>query len=128
MFISKKLQRLLRSTDPKWRLSLADLLKPVFDLAYRRSNAQTAIEENRSAIIAINDYVNALVNPPYAAFLYKRTDLAKHFMGAAALSVSTNRLFANALGEVKELRDAQTGGSGFSFVDLAADKAGSPFW
>lgn len=123
----QKIAEIIAQHDPKWRLSLADLLKPVFDLAYRRSNAQTAIEENRSAIIAINDYVNALVNPPYAAFLYKRTDLAKHFMGAAALSVSINRLFANALGEVKELRDAQTGGSGFSFVDLAADKAGSRF-
>ena len=38
-----------------------------------------------------------------------------------------NSRVANALGEVKELSDAQAGGSGFSFIDLAADKAGSRF-
>jgi hypothetical protein len=61
------------------------------------------------------------------AFLYKREDLAQHFIGAAALTASMNRRVANALGEVKELSDTKAGGSGFSFVDLAADKAGSRF-
>jgi hypothetical protein len=61
------------------------------------------------------------------AFLYKREDLAQHFVGAAALTASMNRRVANALGEVKELSDTKAGGSGFSFVDLAADKAGSRF-
>ena len=113
--------------DSKWRLSLAELLKPVFELVYQRATLDTAIQENRSAILAINDYVNATDNPKYMAFLYKREDLARHFMGAAALTASTNSQVANALGEVKELSDAQAGGSGFSFVDLAADKAGSRF-
>ena len=31
------------------------------------------------------------------------------------------------VGEEKELSDAQEGGSGFSFIDLAADKAGTRF-
>ena len=123
----KKLTEIVTQHDPKWRLSLAELLKPVFELAYQRATLDTAIQENRSAILAINDYVNAADNPKYMAFLYKREDLARHFMGAAALTASTNSRVANALGEVKELNDAQAGGSGFSFVDLAADKAGSRF-
>ncbi len=123
----KRITEIIVQHNPKWRLSLAEILKPVFELAYQRATVETAIEENRSAISAINDYVNAEKNPQYPAFLYKRTDLAQHFMGAAALTASTNSRVANALGEVKELSDAQAGGSGFSFVDLAADKAGSRF-
>ncbi|MDD5753488.1 MAG: hypothetical protein PHN45_01875 [Methylococcales bacterium] len=123
----QKLTEVIAQHDPKWRLSLAELLKPVFELAYQRATLETAIQENHSAILAINDYVNSVNNPQYAAFLYKRTDLAKHFMGAAALTASTNSRVGNALGEVKELSDSKAGGSGFSFVDLAADKAGSRF-
>lgn len=123
----QKITEIIEQHDPKWRLSLAELLKPVFELAYQRATLATAIQENRSAILAINDYVNSMENPQYAAFLYKRSDLAQHFMGTAALTASTNSRVANALGEVKELSDAQAGGSGFSFIDLAADKAGSRF-
>lgn len=68
-----------------------------------------------------------LKNSGKMAFLFKRTDLAQHFIGAVVLSASMNRRVANALGEAKELSDSQAGGSGFSFVDLAADKAGSRF-
>ena len=123
----QKILEVIEKHDPKWRLSLADLLKPVFALVHERATLTSAIEENRSAILAINDYVNAESPPPYPAFLYKRPDLAQHFMGAAALTASTNSQVAYALGEVKELRDSKNGGSGFSFVDLAADKVGSRF-
>jgi hypothetical protein len=60
------------------------------------------------------------------AFLYKRSDLAQHFIGSAALTASVDDQVAKVVGEEKELSDAQ-GGSGFSFVDLAADKAGTRF-
>jgi len=123
----QKIVEIISKHDPKWRLSLADLLKPVFALVHESATIKTAIEENRSAILAINDYVNAESPPIYPAFLYKRSDLAQHFMGAATLTASTNSQVAKALGEVKELRDSKTGGSGFSFVDLAADKVGSRF-
>lgn len=123
----QKILDVIAKHDPKWRLSLADLLKPIFELVHQRATRDRAIEENRSAILAINDYVNAENPPLYPAFLYKRPDLAQHFMGAAALTASTNSQVANALGEVKELRDSKNGGSGFSFVDLAADKVGSRF-
>ena len=134
----QKIADIIAHHDPNWRLSLADLLKPLFEIAYQRSNLDNAIEENRLVIISINDYVNKKQNkqflpasPPaqgkqYAAFLYKRSDLAQHFIGSAALTASVNDQVAKVVGEEKELSDAQ-GGSGFSFVDLAADKAGTRF-
>jgi hypothetical protein len=125
-----KLADIVRRHDPDWRLSLAELSKPLFALAYQRSTLDTAIEENRMVIYTINDYVNnskiTHVTPYYPAFLYKRIDLAQHFIGAAAITASVNRQIAEALGEEKELQDAQSG-SGFSFVDLTADKAGTRF-
>jgi hypothetical protein len=136
----QKLAEIIARHDPVWRLSLAELLKPLFELAYQRSTLKNAIEENKMAIMAINDYVNkketkkflstpALKPAPgkqYSAFLYKRIDLAQHFIGSAAITASVNGQVARVAGEEKELSDAQ-GGSGFSFIDLAADKAGTRF-
>jgi len=137
----QKLADIVAKHDPEWRLSLADLLRPLFELAYQRSTLETAIDENRIVISAINDYVNkqetkkllstpesapATTGQQYAAFLYKRIDLAQHFIGSAALTASVNKQAAQIAGEEKELSDAH-GGSGFSFIDLAADKAGTRF-
>jgi len=136
----QKLADIVAKHDPKWRLSLADLLRPLFEMAYQRSSLESAIDENRIVIAAINDYVNKqetkkLLSMPestpaagqqYSAFLYKRTDLAQHFIGSAALTASINKQAAQIAGEEKELSDAH-GGSGFSFIDLAADKAGTRF-
>ena len=58
--------------------------------------------------------------------MYKRIDLAQHFIVSAALTASLNGQLAKVVGEQKEIRDAD-GGSGFSFIDLAADKAGTRF-
>jgi len=138
----QKLAEIVANHDPAWRLSLAELLRPLFELAYQRSTLETAIDENRIVISAINDYVNKqetkkLLSTPevtptatgqqYSAFLYKRIDLAQHFIGSAALTASVNKQAAQIAGEEKELSDAQAGGSGFSFIDLAADKAGTRF-
>jgi len=136
----QKLAEIVAKHDPEWRLSLAELLRPLFELAYQRSTLETAIDENRVVISTINDYVNKkeakkLLTIPestpatgqqYAAFLYKRIDLAQHFIGSAALTASVNKQAAQIAGEEKELSDAH-GGSGFSFIDLAADKAGTRF-
>lgn len=135
----QKLADIITRHDPEWRLSLAELIQPLFALAYQRSTPETAIEENRMVIFTINDYVNKketrrflsspllkLSGKDYPAFLYKRIDLAQHFIGSAALTASVNGQVAKVAGEEKELSDAQ-GGSGFSFVDLAADKAGTRF-
>ena len=136
----QKLTEVIAQHNSTWRLSLAELLKPLFTLAYQRSTLESAIEENKLAIITINNYVNrketkkflslplATLNTDkrYPTFLYKRTDLAQHFIGSAAITASMNDQVSKAVGEEKELSDAQ-GGSGFSFVDLAADKAGTRF-
>ena len=136
----RKLAEIITRHDPAWRLSLADLLKPLFELAYQRSTLENAIDENKMVIMTVNEYVNKketkiflpspILNPAtgqqYSAFLYKRIDLAQHFIASAALTASVNGQVAKIAGEEKELSDAQ-GGSGFSFIDLAADKAGTRF-
>ncbi len=136
----EKLADIVAHHDPNWRLSLADLLKPLFELAYQRSTLETAIEENRLVIFTVNDYVNkketrkfwsmspkkSKDNKYYPAFLYKRTDLAQHFIGSATLTASISGEVSDLAGVEKELSDAQ-GGSGFSFIDLTADKAGTRF-
>ena len=53
-----------------------------------------------------------------------RADLAAHWALSAALAVSLGDDIGSAMGEWKELSDSRPGGSGFSFVDLAADRAG----
>lgn len=59
--------------------------------------------------------------------LLGRRDLAQHFFISAALSAVFSPALAEGVGLEKELRDARPGGSGFSFVDLAADLAGIQF-
>ena len=132
----QKIADIIAHHDSAWRLSLAELLKPLFEMAYRRSSLDNAIEENRLVIMSVNNYVNKKDLSPikpvvtkgkqYEAFLYKRIDLAQHFIGSAALTASVDNQVAKVVGEEKELSDAQ-GGSGFSFIDLTADKAGTRF-
>lgn len=134
----QKITEITSKHDPKWRLSLAELLKPLFEMAMQRSTLENAIEENRMVIMAVNDYVNKretkqflsqkknLPGKQIPTYLFKRSDLAQHFIASAALTASVNGQVAKVVGEEKELSDAQ-GGSGFSFVDLTADKAGTRF-
>jgi hypothetical protein len=134
----QKLVEIVNSHDPNWRLSLAELLQPLFAIAYQRSTEATAIDENKSVIITVNEYVNKAetdrfiapstitANKQYPTFLYKRIDLAQHFIGSAAIVLSANEQVAKVIGEEKELSDAKIG-SGFSFIDLAADRAGTLF-
>lgn len=56
-----------------------------------------------------------------------RNDLARHFWVSAALTVISNEANATSVGLAKEIMDSGPGGSGFSFVDLAADFAGVQF-
>ncbi len=57
----------------------------------------------------------------------RRGDLSKHFIISAGLKAASDAGFAFAIGEFKELLDSNRGGSGFSFDDLAADRAGIRF-
>lgn len=69
---------------------------------------------------------------PIAVRLNGRADLPKHWALSAALAVATGTQFSQAMGEWKELADgisqqsrfAIGDPSGFSFLDLAADRSG----
>lgn len=61
---------------------------------------------------------------PQAPLLLGRADLAKHWAMSAALAVTAGDDVGLALGEWKELADSRPDGTGFSFVDLAADRSG----
>lgn len=71
------------------------------------------------------------IAPPVVT-LHGRADLPKHWALSAAISVTQGTQLASAVGEWKELADslskqsmfAAGDPSGFSFVDLAADRAG----
>lgn len=58
--------------------------------------------------------------------LHDRNDIAQHFIISAALAAWAGEPLAEAIGVWKELEDARAG-SGFSFADLAADRAGTRF-
>jgi hypothetical protein len=58
--------------------------------------------------------------------LLGREDSAQHFGISAALVAWAGEPAANAIGLYKEIDDARVG-SGFSFADLAADRAGTRF-
>jgi hypothetical protein len=66
----------------------------------------------------------ACKRPRQAILLAGRHDLAKHWTLSAALAVTLGPEAAGALGEWKELDDSLAEGSGFSFVDIAADRSG----
>ncbi|WP_371195061.1 PHP domain-containing protein [Glaciecola sp. SC05] len=57
----------------------------------------------------------------------KRDDLALHFLYSAILQQVGNENLSFNIGELKEVLDSGAGGSGFSFVDLMADKTGIAF-
>ena len=66
--------------------------------------------------------------PPCTALrLAGRDDLRRHFAVSAALHAASEAGTAFAIGEMKELMDIGGGGSGFSFDDLMADRAGIRF-
>ncbi len=56
-----------------------------------------------------------------------RQDLAKHFIISAALHILSEKGLSFSIGEAKEILDLGSGGSGFSFADIAADLSGIRF-
>jgi hypothetical protein len=117
-------------------LVLPDLISHLLTQAHDQSDADPAAE-NRAAILALTAYVNrrairepVVMDVKAPAFrpvvLRGRRDLSQHFMTSAALAAHGGNALADLIGLFKEVSDA-TGGSGFSFADLAADRAGTRF-
>jgi hypothetical protein len=123
------------------KVSMASLLQPLFTLAAERSAAGgDATEENRAALLTLTFFANhrplALVVPaadswlqprPLVLTLQRREDFPLHFLISALIAAAADTPLADAVGLWKELDDARRGGSGFSFNDLAADRAGTRF-
>ncbi|MFZ1830031.1 MAG: hypothetical protein WAW42_15000 [Candidatus Competibacteraceae bacterium] len=124
-------------TLPKNR-SLIFLLKPLFTRAAERTAlGGNPVEENRAVLVTLALYLSGrdptrLLGEKYHAptslrpTLAGRSDLAQHFTISAALTGLTDSHLANVIGVFKEVQDSQ-GGSGFSFADLMADRAGVRF-
>ncbi|MBU0971408.1 MAG: hypothetical protein KKC20_12215 [Proteobacteria bacterium] len=118
---------------------LVTLLQPMFAFASEQSKiSNTPVQENKAlfqvlALWVSGQRLEAVIDPaledkiadlsPTKLLLRNREDLAQHFLVSAALTVSTSGRLANFIGLAKEMDDAKNG-SGFSFSDLAADKAG----
>jgi hypothetical protein len=128
-----------RMNDLVTDTSVTALVRTTMGLAFLRSTGGAGPEENRAALAAIMFYVNrwpieAVVPearswpriPQRTFALRGRTDLAQHFITSAAIAAAAGVPLADWAGLYKELSDAR-GGSGFSFSDLAADRAGRAF-
>jgi hypothetical protein len=120
---------------------LEGLLSPMFALAAQRSAAgRDAVAENRAALLTLTFFANdrpvgQLVPAAYqwprpqplTVTLRQRQDFALHFLISAVIAAEAGTPLADAIGLWKELVDTRSGGSGFSFNDLAADRAGTRF-
>jgi hypothetical protein len=121
------------------RGSLPDALKPLFALAQQRSQARDPVQENRALLAVLGawaggrgmDRLLPAEHQPgrlrgFGLQLQRRTDFAQHFLVSAGLAANGDSLLSDAVGLYKEVRDSQHG-SGFSFTDIAADRAGTRF-
>ncbi len=123
-------------------VSLTRFISPLFKFA--RNRGGDPVDENRAAILALAIYfghwrVEQMIGNVRTdemrlhrrqaenVVLAGRVDLRQHFIISAALEIASERGITHAIGEYKELLDSGYGGSGFSFVDLAADRAGVQF-
>lgn len=126
------------STEP---LSTAVYAGLLFGEVSRQSLNRVPEKENAAAILALAIFDGS---PSFQKFvgdvqpvegqhaqpnnpkrLNGRRDLHLHFVFSAALEILSNKGLTFAIGELKELVDSGANGSGFSFVDLAADMAGA---
>jgi hypothetical protein len=126
-----------RQPRGQWQVSLAQLIGPLFALARERTDAgQDAAAENRIALLALTVFANgrnaATLAPaahdwprprPLRTMLAGRDDFPRHLLISAMLAIEGTTPLAKAIGLYKEVADSR-GGTGFSFNDLAANRAG----
>lgn len=122
--------------------AFSHLLRKAFAYAEDNSHGTDAVRPNQAAILALgvilgDDKVARVAQRELdsqrreqrAALrrrvtVHGRNDLSMHFWVSAALTVVMDERRSLAVGLGKELKDSTDGGSGFSFVDMAANKAG----
>lgn len=121
------------------------LLESAFTLAAERSIENDPLLENRAAIFAlailfgqhdleplVGEILDSKLRAEAAPLmgvvtLRDRHDWPRHFLVSAALALLSSEQASDRVGVFKEQIDSQQGGSGFSFGDLLADRAGTRF-
>jgi hypothetical protein len=127
---------------PSGEARFAALLQAAFAPAPSDTLASPA-DQNRAAILALGIAIGHERLARYAGLdpdgesvrlacrlrdgttLRGRKDWPRHFFVSATLAVVENEFLSDAGGLMKEQLDALTHGTGFSFADLAADRAGA---
>lgn len=139
--VAVHVHHLLELVQGPGRPDFQDCVQVVFEEAKRRSQNGDPVRENRAAILALGytlghprlrmllgDDVPRLSGDDIREFrrltLRGRQDWTRHFWLSAALQVLGNTAVSLDVGVLKEELDAD-GGSGFSFGDLLADRAGT---
>jgi hypothetical protein len=131
--------RLARISETFTRdVPLAELLTLMLRPDDRR-DPTTLLDEHRAALVAVAFYVTRWpierLLPEARTWprptlrrvtLGGRGDHAQHFIVSAAIAATAGSPLAEAIGLYKEIRDTQ-GASGFSFSDVAANRAGQRF-
>ncbi len=144
--VAEQVLTLLRemAAAPRGDARFARAYEAAFGLARERSRGGSTVEENRAAILALGIVLGSARLAPFAGdvlaaaqkgraaalrqgtTLRGRADWTRHFSISSALAVLSAVAPSNAAGLLKEELDAD-GGSGFSFGDLLADRAGTTF-
>jgi hypothetical protein len=142
-----QIQNLLASANslPHGEARFGGCLETTFALAQSRSVQSDPALENRGAIFALGIVLghsrlarfigpvadNQIIHQTRQALgqvtIRERRDWTLHFLVSAALALLSTETVSDAVGLLKEELDAGAGGSGFSFPDLLADKAGTTF-
>lgn len=143
--VRSHVERLLEAAPslPRGEPRLGVAVEVAFARARERSATSPPVLENRAALLALGlllghrrleDFVGQVLDerdwrraaPLARTTLRGREDWTKHFFVSAALTVLSAQAPSDAIGVFKEELDAG-GGSGFSFGDLMADRAGTTF-
>jgi hypothetical protein len=130
---------------PEGDAGFAKLMEMAFAFAADNSHGTDPVLPNRAAILALGVILGEervakvakreidMKQQPEAdklrnrITLHGRHDLSQHFWVSAALAVLSDDTRSMSVGIAKEMMDSIPGGSGFSFVDLTADRAGTLF-
>ena len=130
-------------TVPRGDEGFAKLLELAFQFANDNSHGADALHSNKVAILALGvllgeEQIAKVAKRPIILNRIKelgalrnritlrgRNDLTRHFWVSAALVILSDENRSMTVGIGKEMMDSTESGSGFSFVDLMADRAGS---
>ena len=122
------------ASSPGPRAPVLDLLRSLFgEAASRTAAGADPVIENRTAIMMAA--AQAFGCTPVEGgrpvrqvkpSLHRRDDLGRHFVASAVLAALLDRGFSDSVGLDKEVSDSREV-SGFSFSDLAANRAGARF-